>query len=117
MSCFQARRKALMDGLQSGSAVVIAAGNMQLRNGDVYFPFRQDSYFYYLTGFNEPHAILMMVKHSSNRFTSILFCRNRSRAAVARRSLRAMCAKRQLGIDHAFSDADFADKMPEYPEQ
>ena len=116
MSCFQARRKALMGGLERGSVVVIAAGNMQLRNGDVYFPFRQDSHFYYLTGFNEPRAILMMVKHSNNRFASIIFCREQDpvHAQWQGAVLGPGAALEQLGVDHAFSEAEFADKIPEY---
>lgn len=115
MNCFQNRRTALMSALQSGSVVIIAAAATQLRNGDVYFPFRQDSYFYYLTGFNEPRAILVMVKQSDG-FTSILFCQKQDpvHAQWQGSVLGPDTAQKTLGIDHAFADSDFAEKIPMY---
>lgn len=53
---FKFRRQKLFQHLGNRTAIVKGAKE-QLRNGDVYYPFRQDSNFYYLTGFNEPDAI------------------------------------------------------------
>jgi Xaa-Pro aminopeptidase len=51
---FAQRRARLMRRLGKGSAAVFVSGQETLRNGDVDYPFRQDSTFYYLTGFEEP---------------------------------------------------------------
>lgn len=53
---FAARRKKLFQFLGEDIAILPGASEL-IRNGDVHFPFRQNSNFYYLTGFNEPDAI------------------------------------------------------------
>ena len=60
MSEFAARRRRLMNQLGKGAAAVLVAGRETLRNGDVDYPFRQDSTFYYLTGFEEPDAVAVL---------------------------------------------------------
>ncbi len=58
---FAERRKKLMQQLGEGSAALFFSGREYLRNGDVHFPFRQDSQFYYFTGFNEPEAVAVLL--------------------------------------------------------
>lgn len=58
INLFIARRKQLA-GKISGSAVILASNPEHLRNHDVGFAYRQDSNFYYLTGFEEPEAIFI----------------------------------------------------------
>jgi Xaa-Pro aminopeptidase len=56
---FKARRDALMKA--NPSAVFIFPSNEEvLRNPDVHYPFRQESNFYYLTGFEEPESFLVL---------------------------------------------------------
>ncbi len=70
---YQARRHALAKRLPKNSLAVIPAASEKLRNGDSHYRFRQNSDFYYLTGFNEPDAILLMT--SGDTSESILFNR------------------------------------------
>ncbi len=56
---FAARREALMRALDGG-AILVAAGHEMIRNGDVEYPFRQLSSFWYLTGFDEPDAVALL---------------------------------------------------------
>lgn len=59
MSCFKARRSALLS--QIGEAVLILpAASETIRNRDCHYPFRQDSDFLYLSGFNEPDAVMVL---------------------------------------------------------
>ena len=51
---FAARRKRLMADMEENSIAIIPAATEVKRNHDVHYPFRQDSDFYYLTGFDEP---------------------------------------------------------------
>src|SRR5215831_911113 len=60
--------------MQRGVAV-IATAPQQLRNGDEHYPYRFDSYFYYLTGFPEPEAVLVLISGENPR--SLLFCRDK----------------------------------------
>ncbi len=68
------RRARLAQLMQRGVAVVPTARE-QARNRDAHYPYRYDSYFYYLTGFPEPEAVLVQI--AGDAPTSILFCRER----------------------------------------
>ncbi|MEX2445921.1 MAG: aminopeptidase P N-terminal domain-containing protein, partial [Dehalococcoidia bacterium] len=60
MAEFEARRRRLMRALGRGSAAVFVAADEAVRNGDVEHPFRQDSTFLYVTGFEEPQAVAVL---------------------------------------------------------
>jgi len=69
---YRARRNALAEKMKTGIALIPTAKEVS-RNSDVHFPFRPDSYFYYLTGFKEPDAVLVVI--SGEKPKSILFMR------------------------------------------
>ena len=71
---YAARRRRLAEAMQAGVAVLATAPE-RVRNRDSHYPYRYDSYFYYLTGFGEPEAVLVLVAGKQPR--SILFCRER----------------------------------------
>jgi Xaa-Pro aminopeptidase len=70
-SVYRARRVALATQLQGGIAILFAAEEPQLD----FMPYRQDSDFYYLTGWNEPGAALMLVAADprANGYKEVLF--------------------------------------------
>jgi Xaa-Pro aminopeptidase len=72
---YAGRRNALLTAMGAGVAVIPTAREMT-RNRDSLFPYRHDSYFYYLTGFPEPEAVLVLIAGRSPR--SILFCREKN---------------------------------------
>jgi Xaa-Pro aminopeptidase len=74
LSLYAARRNRLA-GLMGEGVAVIATAPERLRNRDSHYPYRFDSYFYYLTGFLEPEAALVLVAGKSPR--ALLFCRHR----------------------------------------
>ena len=55
------RRKNLMALMEPNSIAIIPAAGEQVRSRDTKFPFRQDSDFYYLSGFQEPDAVLVLI--------------------------------------------------------
>ena len=59
-AAFARRRARLMRRLPRDSAAIFGAGREARRNGDVDYPFRQRSSFYYLTGFEEPDAVAVL---------------------------------------------------------
>ena len=65
-----------MNEMEPGSIAVIPGAIQQRRNRDIFYPFRQDSDFYYLTGFCEPDALLVLVP-LREQGESILFCREK----------------------------------------
>jgi Xaa-Pro aminopeptidase len=66
------RRARLAQRMQLGIAIIPTAPE-RTRNRDSHYPYRYDSYFYYLTGFTEPEAVLVLIAGDKPR--SILFCR------------------------------------------
>lgn len=85
---FAARRRALMDAVGSDAVVIVPSSVEQVRNRDVHYPFRQDSDFRYLTGFNEPDALLVLAPgHAEGEYH--VFCRPRDREREIWDGLRA----------------------------
>ena len=72
ISIYRRRREQLAKAMRSGVAVIPTAPE-RVRNRDSHFPYRFDSHFYYLTGFGEPEAVLVLTQSRS-----ILFCRERN---------------------------------------
>ena len=70
---FNKRRKQLMQQVCRGNIAIIASAPTLIRNRDVNFPFRQDSDFYYLTGFNEANALAVFIP-GREQGEYILFC-------------------------------------------
>ncbi len=110
---YQTRRHALAERLPSNCMAVIPAASESLRNGDAHFRFRQDSDFYYLTGFNEPDAVLVII--SGPKSQSILFNRpkNPSEEQWTGTRLGQEGAVEHLGMSEAFSLANLATRLPE----
>jgi len=76
MANYAARRAALMAQMLPGSVAIIATAPEVPRNSDCDYPYRHDSYFYYLSGFTEPHSALALVAASATApARAILFCR------------------------------------------
>jgi Xaa-Pro aminopeptidase len=109
---YKARRKQLAQHLPAGSIAVIPAAHEAPRNGDTYYRFRQDSNFYYLTGFNEPDALLVLV--AGDKDHSILFSRPRNpieeRWTGTRLGQEGAIA--ELGMSEAFPIASLTEQLP-----
>jgi Xaa-Pro aminopeptidase len=114
MQIYRERRAELLAALR-GAAAVIPSARILPRNSDTDFPFRQNSDFFYLTGFDEPDAILVLApEHPEHR--SVLFLRKLDRAKEIwnGKRLGVERAVDQLGVDAAFPIDEFADRLPEY---
>lgn len=99
---YQARRQKLAANLPANAIAVISAAGEVLRNGDAHYRFRQDSDFYYLTGFNEPEAVLLIEAGKPGR--SYLFNRPRNLAEEqwTGKRLGQDAACQELGVDEAY---------------
>ena len=71
VSVYRARRERVYDAIGNGVALLFAAPE-RMRSNDTEYPYRQDSYFYYLSGFTEPEAV--MILDGASR-TTTLCCR------------------------------------------
>ena len=99
---FQQRRSKLLSVMGEGIAIIPNAPEA-VRNRDSHYPYRFDSYFYYLTGFKEPESVVMLVAGTTPK--SILFCRNKDMEREIWDGFRygAEAAKAEFGFDEAYS--------------
>jgi Xaa-Pro aminopeptidase len=74
-SVYASRRARLAAQVKRG-VVLIPTAPERVRNRDAHYPYRYDSHFYYLTGFREPEALLVLVAGDAPQ--SILFCREKN---------------------------------------
>lgn len=110
---FARRRKRLMDLVEPGSIIIQPNAPERVRNRDVYYPFRSDSDFYYLSGFPEPESVLVLVPdRPQGEF--LLFCREKDAEQETwhgrRAGLEGACA--EYGADDAFPITDLDDILP-----
>jgi Xaa-Pro aminopeptidase len=71
---FKKRRKQLMQRIGIGNIALLGSSSTKIRNRDVQYPYRQDSDFYYLTGFSEPDALAVFIP-GREQGEYLLFCR------------------------------------------
>ncbi len=108
---FKTRRHQLLKTMGDGVAVIPTSPEL-IRNRDSHYPYRFDSYFYYLTGFKEPEALLVLIAGEDPR--SILFCRDKDIEREIWDGFRygADAAKQTFGFDQACSFNALDELMP-----
>ncbi len=100
---YQKRRKQLMKIAGEDSITILSSRPEFTRNGDVRHYYRQDSDFYYLSGFNEPDAVLVLIPSNKGQ-QQILFCRE---ANVKKMTWDGPMAGTQGAVDDYGFDAAF----------
>ena len=113
MQPYSERRTRALDGFAGGVAVIPSAQTI-LRNNDTEYEFRQNSDFYYLTGFDEPDAVLVLAPENGEH-RSVLFLRERDRAHEIwnGKRLGVGAATRVLGVDAAYPIAELEQRLPQ----
>jgi len=110
---FLRRRQALLAHMQPGSAALIFAAPEATRSNDSEYPYRQSSDFWYFTGFNEPEAVLVLIKSDDTHNHSVLF--NRVRDLTAEiwfgRRLGQDAAPEKLGVERALAFSEINDQL------
>ena len=112
VATYTGRRARLLRTMRAGVAVISTAPE-RVRNRDTHFPYRFDSYFYYLTGFSEPEAALVLVAGDSPR--TLLFCRERNEEREIWDGFRhgPEAARERFGFDHARPIEELDDTLAE----
>ena len=101
------RRRRLAAAIGDGVAVIPTAPE-RVRNRDSHYPYRFDSHFYYLTGFGEPEAVLVLVENKS-----FLFCREKNPERETWDGFRygPDGARERFGFDQAYPIASLDQEM------
>ena len=114
---YERRRKQLMRMAGDDCIIILRAAPARIRNNDVYFPYRQDSDFLYLTGFSEPDALLVMIpsKEAANGGHCILFCREKDtqREMWDGEMVGLQGAVSEFGMDEAFEHGHVDRHLPD----
>ena len=110
---FEKRRRQLMRMVGHGGIVILPSAPVKTRSRDVEYRYRQDSDFYYLTGFAEPDAVAVLAPGRANG-EYLLFCREKNPQREQWDGLRAgqAGAVEQFGADDAFPIDDLDDILP-----
>lgn len=112
---YAARRGRLIERVNcsGGGVIIVPTAPERQRNRDNDHPYRFDSYFYYLTGFDEPESVLVLVAGETPR--SILFCRPKNLEREIWDGFRhgPDAARSLLGVDEAYSIEEFDTRLPD----
>ena len=109
---YSTRRSALLSEIGDGIAIIPTAPE-RVRNRDSHHPYRFDSYFWHLTGFPEPEAVMILI--GGNEPRSILFCREKSEEREVWDGFRygPDAARDAFGFGEAYPFTEFKQKLPE----
>ena len=109
---FNDRRQRLAARLDGGIAIIPTAPE-RVRNRDTHHPYRFDSYFWYLTGFPEPEAVLVVTGGTAPQ--SLLFCREKNEEREIWDGYRhgPAGAAESFGFDAAYPIGELAQRLPE----
>jgi len=95
------------------SAALIFSAPEATRSADSEYPYRQNSDFWYFTGFNEPEAVLVLIKSDDTHNHSVLFNRLRDKTAEIwfGRRLGQEAAPEKLGVDRALAFSEINEQL------
>ncbi len=114
MKTYIERRAAVMAHMQAdgGGIAIISTAPEAPRNSDSDYPYRHDSYFYYLSGFTEPEATIVLIAGKVNR--TILFCREKNLEREIWDGYRygPEAAREHFGFDEAYPATALDAEMP-----
>lgn len=115
------RRDALREKMPDNSVAVFFANPVRNRANDVEYVYHQDPNFYYLTGYKEPHAVLVIFSdaqtdENGNQYNEKLYVQEKNARAEmwTGRRLGIEGAKEQLGISSAFNGKEFLDSKIDF---
>ncbi|MDR1528825.1 MAG: aminopeptidase P N-terminal domain-containing protein [Burkholderiales bacterium] len=113
---YRERRERLLQTIsrRGGGIVIMPTAPELFRNRDTHFPFRAESYFYYLSGFPEPEAALALVCNAQGKTRHILFCRDKHDECEIWEGLRygVKMARDFFLFDEAFSIDELDTMLP-----
>ena len=115
------RRQALREQMPKNSVAVFFANPVRNRANDVDYIYHQDPDFYYLTGYKEPHAVLLVFSEeqegsNSESYDEVLYVQEKNARAEQWTGYRlgVAGAKEKLGFTTAFNGREFVNSEIEY---
>ncbi|HEX3250775.1 MAG TPA: Xaa-Pro aminopeptidase [Pyrinomonadaceae bacterium] len=106
--------KEFMRRMAPKSVAIIPGAHDTRRSNDTHYRFRQDSDFFYLTGFEEPDALAVIKPEADQKYTLFVRPRDPEREIWDGRRAGVDGAKSDFGADEAFPTAEFDAKLAEF---
>ena len=117
MTEYAQRREQVMTKIGKGTAIFRSAP-MAVMHNDVEYNFRQDSDFFYLTGFNEAEAVAVLAPHHpEHRFILFVQPKDLEKETWTGYRVGVEAAKEQFGADEVYPIAELDAKLPQYIEK
>ncbi|NEO70348.1 aminopeptidase P N-terminal domain-containing protein [Moorena sp. SIO3H5] len=114
---YKERREQLMSKIGNGTAIFRSAPVAVMHN-DVEYNFRQDSDFFYLTGFNEPQAVIVLAPHhEEHRFVLFVQPKEPEKEVWTGYRTGVEAAKELFGADETYPITELDEKLPQYLEK
>jgi Xaa-Pro aminopeptidase len=115
---FRDRRFALLQRMRaqtSGGLALVPTAPEAARNRDSLFPYRHDSYFYYISGFPEPEAVIALTAGANGDHRQIIFCREKDKEREIWDGFRygPDAARDIFGFDEAYPLGDLDRMLPD----
>ena len=111
---FKQRRDRFMSKIGNGTAIFRSAPLAVMHN-DVEYNFRQDSDFFYLTGFNEADAVAVFAPwHEEHKFILFVQPKDRLKETWSGYRIGVEAAKEKYGADEAYPIAEMDEKLAQY---
>jgi Xaa-Pro aminopeptidase len=111
---YKKRRTALAKSLKANSVAILFSARPKTRSNDTEYPYRQNSNFYYLTGFKEDNSTLLIVKESK-KYKAYLFVQKKDKALELWTGKRMgdMKAKELFLLDDVYESELLSEKLKE----
>jgi Xaa-Pro aminopeptidase len=110
---FAARRKRLLEAMGPDAVAILIGARMVTRSADTHFPFRQDSDFWYLTGFDHPNAIAVLRSGGGPEYTLFVEARDPDAETWTGYRPGVEGARRDHDADEAHPNTEFAKQLPD----
>lgn len=116
MKEYAKRRTALFKKMEPNSIAILRGAKTRYRSEDSEYPFHQDNYFYYLTGFKEHDAFLVLIKEEQGKEETILFCldKNKEEEIWTGERVGPQAAVSQYGLSKAFDIKELDNELPKF---
>lgn len=116
MEAYQQRRRQFLEKIGMGAAIFRSAPAAVMHK-DVEYNFRQESDFFYLTGFDEPNAVAVLApQHQEHQFVLFVQPKDSEKETWSGYRVGVDRAKEYYGADEAYAIAQLDEKLPQYLE-
>jgi len=107
-----ARRRAAFNAAIGDAVAVFPSAAVAIRSNDTAYPYQQDADFYFLSGFKEPHSVIVLAPNADTKSVIFVQPRDREREVWDGQRLGVERAAPELGFDAAYSIAELDERLP-----